>query len=155
MRRKKWMTWLPALFLVVSTLGGVALAVNNQQGSQANPLVTLDYLNEVVTPDILRQVDEKVAAKTGSGGQSGFVVVDVAAGQTLTLSEGAQVLLRSGSAVCVAGTAPGLTDATDGTELQNGGALTANHLYMSTTAGRGVKASATAKLMVQGGYTVA
>ena len=40
--------------------------------------------------------------------------------------------------------------------LGNGGALAANHLYMMTIEGRGVKAgSDTTKLLVRGSYTIA
>ena len=65
-------------------------------------------------------------------------------------------MLRVGSAVCVASSAPGLIDETTAGTLNNGGALVQNHLYMMTIEDRGVRATAeTTKLLVRGGYTVA
>ena len=47
-------------------------------------------------------------------------------------------------------------DETTAASLNNGGALAANHLYMMTIEGRGVKAgSDTTKLLVRGSYTIA
>lgn len=64
-------------------------------------------------------------------------------------------MLRIGSASCVSPSNPGLIDETAGTTLNNGGALSTNHLYMMTIEGRGVKAGAdTTKLLVRGTYTV-
>ena len=65
-------------------------------------------------------------------------------------------MLRVGSAVCTAPSAPGLIDETTASTLNSGGALVQNHLYMMTIEGRGVKATAaTTKLLVRGGYTIA
>jgi hypothetical protein len=65
-------------------------------------------------------------------------------------------MLRVGSAVCVAPSAPGLINETDGKVLNNGGALVTNHLYMMTVEGRGVQATAaTTKVLVRGTYTIA
>ena len=43
---------------------------------------------------------------------------------------------------------------TSGGTLANGGALTANHLYLATIEGRGVSASTAVTLMVRGNYTI-
>ena len=64
-------------------------------------------------------------------------------------------MLRIGSASCVSPSSPGLIDETTAVSLNNGGSLSANHLYMMTIEGRGVKAgSDTAKLLVRGTYTI-
>ena len=62
--------------------------------------------------------------------------------------------LRSGTATCVSDTSPGLVDMTAGTTLAGGGALTANHLYLATIEGRGVKASTAVTLLVRGTYSI-
>ena len=51
-------------------------------------------------------------------------------------------------------TSPGLVDMTAGTTLAGGGALTANHLYLATIEGRGVKASTAVTLLVRGTYSI-
>ena len=76
-------------------------------------------------------------------------------GQTLTGGVGCEVMLRVGSAVCVAPSAPGLIDETTAGTLNNGGALAQNHLYMMTIENRAVRATAaTTKLLVRGTYTL-
>ena len=81
-------------------------------------------------------------------------MVELSAGQTLTGSAACELLLRSGTATCVSDSSPGLVDMTDGATLANGGALKANHLYLATIEGRGVRASTAVTIMVRGEYTV-
>ena len=77
-------------------------------------------------------------------------------GQTLKGQVGTEVMLRVGTAVCTASSAPGLIDTSSASTLDNGAALAKNHLYMMTIEERGVKATAgTVKLLVRGSYTVA
>lgn len=175
MKATKWMPCLLAGGLVTLSLMGVALAA--AQGSQSDPLVTLSYLNEKATPSILSQVDSKLtqresALKTqlqqvadgyaqevqGSGGSGGnasvYQVVTLKQGQQLVAGTSCEILLRSGTAVCVSDSSPGLVDMTAGSTLAPGGALTANHLYLATIEGRGVKASGAVTLMVRGNYSI-
>ena len=102
--------------------------------------------------------DYKMAVEGGgaSGGTSAsYSVVTLTSGQTLALGVGCEVMLRVGTATLAANTDPGLIDVSTGGTLNNGGALTANHLYMATIADRTVQATAaTVKLLVRGEYTV-
>lgn len=174
MKTQKWIVRLASGALVALTLAGVALAAG-QQGTQADPLVTLSYLNDKATPAIMAQVDakltqraadlaaqlKKIADGAGQSGQapgaqaSAFTVVTLTQGQTLTAKVGCEILLRAGSASCVSESAPGLIDMTGGSTLGGGGALVQNHLYLCTADGRGVKAGTAVTLLVRGGYTVA
>lgn len=89
------------------------------------------------------------------GDSASYSVVTLTSGQTLALGVGCEVMLRVGTATLAANTDPGLIDVSTGGTLNNGGALTANHLYMSTIADRTVQATAaTVKLLVRGEYTV-
>lgn len=135
-------------------------------GSASDPLVTLSYLNDVFLGQIMTKVDQKITARNsqllqqsgGAGGMSGveFAVVTLSKGQVLTGDIGCEVMLRVGTASCVSPSNPGLIDETTAASLNNGGALAANHLYMMTIEGRGVKAgSDTTKLLVRGSYTIA
>lgn len=162
--KNRWGLRLAALMLVSCVaMTGVSLAV--EPGSAGDPLVTLSYLNETFLGQIMTQVDQKIAARNSQiaqqAGVSGtmstaeFTVVTLSKGQTLTGDIGCEVMLRIGTASCVAPSSPGLIDETTATTLNNGSALTANHLYMMTIEGRGVKAGAdTTKLLVRGTYTV-
>ncbi len=170
----KWKIRTTALALTAACLcAGVAVAAG---GGQSDPLVTLSYLTQTATPDILRQVEDQGAkqqaklteqfnqaidsfrqqGQTPTGGQSAsFQVITLKKGQTLQLGMGCEVMLRVGSATVSAQTPPALVDMTTGGELNSGGALTANHLYLATMSDRTVKATAeTVKLMVRGSYTL-
>ena len=158
---------------------GVALGAG--EGTQSDPLVTLSYLTQTVTPSILDQVDEQAAQRQqelqtqlqsaiqgytaqmeaalgGSGGAqytSTYTVVTLTSGQQLNMEVGCEVMLRIGTAACVSSSSPGLIDTTTGATLNDGGALTTNHLYMATIADRAIRATAgTVKVLVRGGYTI-
>lgn len=145
-KRDRW--YLRALALMLASMAAmVTVSAAAEAGSEGDPLVTLSYLNETFLPKLL--------AQAGTSGQSGFVLTELSAGQSLTLSVGSEAMLRVGSAACGASSAPGLIDETTGGSLDNGGALVKNHLYMATMEGRTVKAgSCGAKLLVRGGSTL-
>ena len=147
MKKTHWPARLAAGCLVTLTLVGVAFAAG-QQGSQSDPLVTLSYLTQKATPSILSQVDSKLTARETE------LKKQLSAGQTITGGAACEFLLRSGTATCVSDTSPGLVDMTAGTTLAGGGALTANHLYLATIEGRGVKASTAVTLLVRGTYSI-
>ena len=184
MKKNHWLIRLAGLLLLSYTLLVVSVMAAGTVGSESDPLVTLSYLNDTFKADLLKALDEKIAARdkelsdklsaqvkadteklaqttgvsvgAGSAGSGDtFSVVTLSKGQTLTGEIGCEVMLRVGTATCVAGSSPGLIDETTAGTLNSGKALTQNHLYMMTIADRGVKASAdTVKLLVRGGYTV-
>ncbi len=166
MKKNRWYLRVMGLLAVSCVaMSGVSMAV--EPGSASDPLVTLSYLNDTFLGQIMEKVDQKIAARnsqlaqiagggTASASSVEFAVVTLSQGQVLTGDIGCEVMLRVGSAVCVSPSSPGLIDETAASTLNNGGALAANHLYMMTIEGRGVKAgSDTTKLLVRGGYTVA
>jgi len=159
--------------LSVAGLFAALLLLGASQGTQTDPLVTKSYIDQVLKPEILAQVDSKLAAsqqsyldqfkalvhQSGGSSESGaggvFAVVTVKNGQTITLAAGSEFLLRTGSATVAAAAAPGLVDYTDGAALGAGEAVKNDHLYLSVSAGQSVKAAADLTVMVRGGYTVA
>jgi len=186
MRKDHWLTRLAGLMLVSYTMLVVGVTAAGTAGTKTDPLVTLSYLNDTFMAQLLGKVDEKLDARDKAlsdrlaaqvaedtkalaekyGGSAGganasgtadtFAVVTLSNGQTLTGEIGCEVMLRVGTASCVAASAPGLVDETGGAAINGGTALTVNHLYMMTVSDRGVKATAdTVKLLVRGGYSVA
>ena len=159
-QNKKWSMRIASFCLAGACLcGGAVLAAG---GDESDPLVTLSYLTQTVTPNILKQVDEQAAKRQSEllaqlntaiadykmavegGGASGgtsasYSVVTLTSGQTLAMGVGCEVMLRVGTATLAANTDPGLIDVSTGGTLNNGGALTANHLYMATIADRTVQ----------------
>ena len=169
MKKNRWFLRMLSLLMICGVLN-VTVAMAVEVGSSDDPLVTLSYLEEVFLKEVLNKVDKEIDQRnkdivkelggqvTGAegGSVSTFTVVTLTNGQVLTGDIGCEVMLRVGSAVCVAPSAPGLVNETDGTVLNNGSALVANHLYMMTIEGRGVQATAaTTKVLVRGTYTVA
>lgn len=184
MKKNHWLARLAGLLLVSYTLLVVGVTATGGAGSQGDPLVTLSYLNNTFMAQLMGEVDTRLAERDqelaaqlaeqieedgarlaqqyggasggeGSGTAETFVVVTLSNGQTLHGEIGCEVMLRVGTAKCVSPSNPGLIDETDGTTLNNGGALVQNHLYMTTISDRGVKATAaTVKLLVRGGYTI-
>lgn len=176
-------TWTKRVLCAAAAAGTVGLLLGAAQGSETDPLVTMSYITQIATPQIMKDLDAKLDAReqsyldkldtaiaqfekdmdaklsevSGGGGElttSVFAVVQVKAGQTLAGLTGTEFLLRTGSAACVAASAPGLIDSTDGTSLSSGEAVQPNHLYLSTADGRGMKAGADATVMVRGSYSI-
>ena len=166
MKKNRWFLRAVVLVLFCGLMTStVSLAA--EVGSSKDPLVTLSYLEEVFLDTILDLVDEKIEERnedladqlggnSGSGEAATFTVVTLSNGQILTGDIGCEVMLRVGSAVCMAASNPGLIDETAATTLGNGQALEANHMYMMTIEDRGVMAASdTVKLLVRGGYYIA
>ena len=167
MKKNRWYLRMAAM-LALSLALSCTVTLATEAGSSQDPLVTLSYLNDTFLGQIMDQVDAKIAQRNSQivqqlGGQGGsgsatastFTVVTLSSGQVLTGDIGCEVMLRVGTASCVAPSAPGLIDESAGSTLSDGGALVQNHLYMMTVEGRGVRATAaTTKLLVRGSYTI-
>lgn len=153
-------------------------ALSGGAGSQGDPLVTLSYLNETFTKEILDKVDKAARERDAAvleeadrlivqaerelrdalGGSvseasPAYAAVTLSPGQTLSGSAGCELILRSGEAICTARGYPGLVDTTTGGALGGGEALAENHLYLMTDK-RGVSASSEAVLLVCGSYSI-
>jgi hypothetical protein len=176
--KKKALIAVAAALGVAAATGLTILAATNS-GGQSNPLITLSYLDNQFAPQIkselrgeitaaaaelARKFEEAIASGAASGAAPPaapapgdadvFAVVTLSRGQTAKCSVGTELLLRIGGAASV-GEAPGLVDSTGGTTLADGGALSANHLYMVTIEGNGIKATTdTVKIMIRGEYSV-
>lgn len=180
---KPWRKRLAACIACLVFVGGSLTVLAAVQGSQDNPLVTLGYLKDVFTKNMLQEADKKISdskseyekkldskvsayteemkkLQASGGGTSApgavFTMVNLSAGQSLVGSVGCEVMLRVGNAVCVSSGTPGLIDTTTGGTLDGGKALVQNHLYMMTMEGRSVKAQGgSVKLLVRGVYAIA
>lgn len=170
--------WKKVVAVVSVTLSAVFFAVGATQGSITDPLVTLSYLTDIFTPEILGKVEETTASSVLSyqeelaitlsqleasiieqmdsndvGSQSTFQVVTLTDGQVLTAEVGSEFILRSGTATAVA--TPNLMDTTTGGLLGGGGTLDVNHLYLSLAETQGLRATSECVVMVRGTHNVA
>ena len=178
-KKNRAITLGAAVLAGLCLLAGIALAAG--EGSQNDPLITLSYLTQTATEDILDQVDQRarqhqqelaevldqaieeysqkmeaaLGASTGEQTAATYTVITLKKDQELKMEIGCEAMLRVGTAACVAPSAPGLIDTTSGETLNNGSALITNHLYMATIAGRSIKATAaTTKVLVRGSFTI-
>ena len=111
------------LLLAAAALAAT-LFLTTGAGTDQDPLVTLSYLNETFMDAVMEKVDQKIADRNsqlaqqlggqapvgGTGTADTFTVVTLSNGQVLMGDIGCEVLLRVGTAVCVAPSAPGLID---------------------------------------------
>ncbi len=140
--KNRWLIRVGCVAAVV-LLSMTCVAGAGNVGSEADPLVTYSYVNETFKNEVI------------SDANGGFVLVTLNKGQVLNGEIGTEVLLRVGTAQCMAKSSPGLIDTTDASTINDGTALKKNHLYMMTIEDRGVKATAsTVKVLVRGSYTV-
>ena len=136
-------------------------------------------MNETALPQIVKQAEEKTAAKqkeleqalafqisqylaqagqgtgTGPASSGSYTLVSMSSGQVMSLGVGCELLPRIGTVTVKANTAPALIDLSTGGTVNSGTALTANHLYMATIADRTLTASGDVKLLVRGSYSIA
>jgi len=203
MNKRKWVVSVGA-FLLVLLLASGYLALAAEYGSQEDPLVTLSYITDVLSPATMdavdkaiddkvksfeadmdakiasytQQIDSKISAATINTNDEEFInavadaviekmggvsaaapasewkVVKIASGKTVICKVGVEVLLRIGSATCVASGTTGLINLSSATNLANGGALATNNLYIVTIDGRGFKATSDATVLIRGEYTI-
>ena len=157
---------IAGVFAAVALTGVVVFAAN--YGTSNDPLVTLSYLTDVFKSSVMTEVDSKIStaesdltkkfndklSSAGMGGTSDFEVVSLTSGQKIVGEVGTEILLRLGTATCNASSTPGLVDTTSGSTINNGASLAANHMYLVSIDGNGIKASGSATLLVAGSYTV-
>ncbi|MEG2680044.1 MAG: hypothetical protein RR949_08870 [Oscillospiraceae bacterium] len=157
-------TKLAAGLLAFLVLTGAVTAAA-VQGSQEDPLITLSYLTNVLTPKLEGEVSKAVAAnekaltdklsgliadaekrlanQTGTAASATFTTLTLKTGERKTgLSE---YLLRTGKAVSVGQ----LLDSTTGEIVQAESTLTANHLYVALDTVSGVKAAENATFLAK------
>jgi hypothetical protein len=122
---------------------------------------TSQYSDLSKDPDFISKVAAAVSAQAGSAppatgatGPSVFQVVKVDKGKQLVGNVGCEIVLRIGSAKCLASGSPGLINLSNGEDLPNNGSLAANNLYLVTVDGRGFTATANATVLVMGPYTI-
>ena len=164
MKNRKRVRTALCVLLAAAGLTAVGVLAAGGAGSQSDPLVTLSYLTDTFTGQIMDKVDASIAQRNarllqelggsaGSGAASAYTAVTLTAGQTLYGEAGCEVLLRSGAASCGAASSPGLVDATSGGSIDGGAALQANHLYFMTDS-RSISAAGDVTLLVRGTFVI-
>jgi len=149
-----------AVLLVLSYLHTTTYA---QPGTASDPLVTQRYVDERIA-SLQAQITALQGQLSGITTTPGapepsqvvpFTPLFVPRGSTLFAEAGAEIILRSGNAIVVAGP-NGLVDVTAGRDIGNGQAASRNHLLLvPATDGRGLQFTSDAWLMIKGGFVIA
>lgn len=161
---KKSIVIAAAVAALAITAGSVTVLAT--QGDKDDPLVTLSYLQKVVTPELEKKVDEAVKANSEELAKQLDIAItsyetrvdeklaqagavfrskELKPGERYTADAGRELLLVSGNATAV-GT---LVDTTAGGTVSDGGRLTVGHLYVTASADAGMKAAADVSVMVR------
>lgn len=178
MKTNKIIKILASVLAVAAALGIAAAAAYD---SSEDPLITWSYLRDIFKPEILEEVDkrfeeydivledketeeEKPIAddypeenESAPAVSSTYEVIELKNGDALYAVSACDIMLRSGTAVCIApDEKQGIADYTSGDEIYNGMGLTKNHMCLIPRGdGRGVlAASESVYLMVRGDYTI-
>ncbi len=129
-RNKFWLTGIAVLVGAVLFCSGMTVgAATNEPGSAGDPLITLSYLEKQL-----------------EGMNSGYRCITLKKGETLSLAQGAEVILYTGSA-SVAGS---LIDTTAGSLGTAGTKIQKYHSYLAPADGSGFTAEATCVIFLSG-----
>ncbi len=178
MNLKKKLLITVGVVIAVAFISGVSILAASTFGTTNDPLVTLSYLTVKLKPQIMGEVNNDIIAAqtslqpsldaavntfkadidsklTGTSAESAsFTLVTLSKGQTVSCNVGTELLLRIGTATA-AGSTPALVDSTSGETLSAGGTVAANHMYMVSIQGNGIKATAASvKVLIRGTYTI-
>lgn len=150
--------------LILVLLSYVVFAA--EPGSKDDPLVSQSYIEEVIIPQMVEYIDNKVAnveeqynnednnSETDKELNS-FRVVSVKKDQKLIGGNGTELILRMGTGNIIATEKGGIADVTIGTDLPNGDKIPANHLLIIPLSdGRGIIAASDMLVMVKGAYII-
>ena len=129
-RKKLYLTGAAVLTGAVLFCSGITVgAATDEPGSAGDPLITLSYLEQQLE---------------GVGG--GYECITLKKGETLSLAQGAQVILYTGNAT-VAGS---LIDTTSGSLASAGKAVEKYHAYLAPADESGFTAGATCVIFLSG-----
>ncbi|WP_027087216.1 hypothetical protein [Cohnella panacarvi] len=145
--KKKWVKWGTAA--VAALMIGTAVILSSVQadtqastpGSTNDPLVTKGYVDSAIA-NLVQQEIAKLGPSAGGGdeGSAKLEVVTVPFGSKLIVSDGGEMIVRSGKAIVVSSDANGLSDLTDGLDIKPGKPVGNNHLILNPRGQRGVEA---------------
>ena len=108
----------------------------------------------------MEEMREYIDSKVSSGGApspstDGFEVLELEEGDTLLLGGGSTLILRTGDAKIIASENGGISDTTDGVDLQTDEDVPADHmLIIPRSDGRGIVCTTKVYAMVNGTYEI-
>lgn len=151
----------------VTMLTGIIIAAT--PGSSSDPLITLSYFEQKIE-DLKEELEELI--KKGSKDKekekteetekpeidtSAFIfkIENLKAGSTLKCGEGTEFIIRTGEMKAVASTSGGLSDVTDGSNIDGDTVVPKNHhIVVPRDDGRGLSVVTGGAIMIKGKYEI-
>lgn len=144
------------------------VSADNEYSSKDDPLVSLSYVNDVLTPEIVTAVMEKIEKEyvkisdLSSAAKGSYTEVIMEKGQTLMANSCCELILSIGECSSVVTSSNnikdgvGIIDCTSGSVITNGKTIPSNHyLVIPKADGRGITVSSdTAVVLVRGEYNI-
>lgn len=147
---KKFYALILAFAVIIVALGVGYADQTSEPGSQQDPLVSKSYVDSKYD-QVKGYVDSKLS-ETQPGGN--FSIVELNAGETLTMYENTEAVVRIANSALIITKTDGVSDLTAGTDLKNNAPIPANHLLLFPRSdGRGIKATKHTYIVVIGKYT--
>ncbi len=157
------------VFTLIVALLTFGVSADEQYSSKNDPLVSLSYVNDVLGPQIMAQVLEKIESQyvkisdLTDMSSAELTLITLSKGDTLMCKGVCEIILLSGNATTIITSSSnieagqGLIDVTDGTIVTNGALIKANHKIIIPKAdGRGIIVTGdSVTLLVRGAYTIA
>lgn len=157
------------VFLLIITTLTLGVSADAEYSTADDPLVSKSYVNDVLGPQIMAQVLEKIESEyvklsdISSVAAGQYNVVTLSKNQTLMSKSVCELILLNGSATALITSSTnvqngeGLIDMTDGAVVTNGTLIKNNHyIIIPKTDGRGlVVTSDNVTVLVRGEYVIA
>jgi hypothetical protein len=161
-------TKLAVTFAVLLAALTLCVSADGAYSSVDDPLVSLSYVNDVLAPEIMGQIMERIEKEyvhindISAMSAGNYSLVSLTKGQTLMADSCCEIVLLDGEATVVVTAVSnvesgvGISDLTVGSVAVNGELLLTNHyLVIPKADGRGLAATSdTANILVRGEYHI-
>lgn len=153
--------------LAVSMLTGIIIAAT--PGSSTDPLITLSYFEQKIE-DLKEELEELIEKGSKDKEEekneetekpeidtSAFIfkIENLKAGSTLKCGEGTEFIIRTGEMKAVASASGGLSDVTDGANIDGDTVVPKNHhIVVPRDDGRGLSVVTGGAIMIKGNYEI-
>ena len=156
---KKINILLTSVVLMTTLFVGTTEAGYIEPGSESEPLVSKTYVDKmkVEIDNKIREISNNSGNNSGGGTQGTseeFQVIELKKGQTLTADASAEIIVRSGTVTALGSKDGGISNITEGKDLQTGDQIKLNHLIIiPRTDGRGIQVKSDGTfIMIKGRY---
>lgn len=164
--RNKSIITIILILITLLIIGQVVYANTKEPGSTEDPIVTLSYVEQRIE-QLKYYIDDKLSSEkptepaipsipSSGDGSMNLEIVNLKTGERLIGNSGTEIILRGGKAIAITSHRGGLSDVTQGRDIQQNEYIPDNHLLIvPRDDGRGVLAKTEdVILLVRGNYII-